>query len=149
MLFNKCILSHSCISVILPPLTFRAHTQRNELHLPFSKTKSLFFSALIAIKPAQWALLRVQRYTLLMNYTTFYTQFLTIDNVFYDFITFLQVTRRYFLISFNIALASASPSAAFLRIFSSTSSPFLGLVTDLTRNILAFFSSAATPFPFR
>ena len=39
------------------------HThKRNELHLPFLKSKSLYFSALIARKPAQWALLRLQRY---------------------------------------------------------------------------------------
>ena len=69
----------------------------------FSKTKSLFFSALIALQPAQWALLRVQRYTLLMNYTISFTLFITNDNDFYDFITFVSAitTANYEALGFN------------------------------------------------
>ncbi len=45
-----------------PASCFIAHAERNDLVLLFPKSKSLFSSALIAVRPAQWALLRVQRY---------------------------------------------------------------------------------------
>ena len=48
----------------------------------FPKTKSLFFSALIAFQPAQWALLRVQRYIFYMEYTTTETGKITLFRIF-------------------------------------------------------------------
>ena len=48
----------------------------------FSKTKSLFFSALIAIQPAQWALLRVQRYIFYMEQTITKSCFITLFSIF-------------------------------------------------------------------
>ena len=89
MLFIKCYI------LVLHQCHFATSNQQST-HIKkrttssFSKTKSLFFSALIALQPAQWALLRVQRYTLLMNYTISFILFITNDNVFYDFITFVS-----------------------------------------------------------
>ena len=49
----------------------RAHkdTQKKRSLLLKLKVKSLFFSVLLAVRPAQYALLRVQRYILLANFT--------------------------------------------------------------------------------
>ena len=47
---------------------------------PLPKSKSLFFSALIALKPAQWALLRVQRYIFYVEYTSTAHRLVTLFN---------------------------------------------------------------------
>ena len=70
-------MSHFASVSFCHPLDATAQHKRNELHLPFLKSKSLYFSALIAFRPAQWALLRLQRYTLFINYTTLKTCFIT------------------------------------------------------------------------
>ena len=61
-------MSHFASVSFCHPLDATAQHKRNELHLPFLKSKSLYFSALIAFRPAQWALLWLQRYTLFINY---------------------------------------------------------------------------------
>ena len=81
MLFIKCfiLVSHQCHFATL---------KRQSTHIKkrttssFPKTKSLFFSALIAIQPAQWALLRVQRYTFYMEYATTGTDKITLFSIF-------------------------------------------------------------------
>ena len=86
MLFiNNVYMSHFASVSFCHPLDATAQHKRNELHLPFLKSKSLYFSALIAFRPAQWALLRLQRYSYLLKYTILISLFVTLFKIFYTY----------------------------------------------------------------